>query len=193
MTGSRLRAAPFLCPPLPLSPGRPPPTPSFHRSFLPAGSLSKAPPAPAPSTSPLCCLFLPAGPLPKVPPVPPAPRLVGTPFSWRGPIPATSPAPTSPGPHFASAPSSWWGTLPQAPPTPPLQTPLHHHPFLPAGNTRKISFHIVPPLSGGLSPPSPLSKTDLEGRLSAPPGRAQAFLGSFRAFSGTFWAFPGVF
>ena len=37
MTGSRLRAAPFLCPPLPLSPGRPPPTPTLHRPILPAG------------------------------------------------------------------------------------------------------------------------------------------------------------
>ena len=114
-------------------------------------------------------------PVPASPPLPPG----GTPSPRRLPrLPLRSP----PFHHLISLAR----VSPQSTTHPPPILPLRH-PLLPAGNTPKNSFHIVPP-----SPPSPLSKTDLGAafqRLPAAPGRfwvLSGFFGYFLGFSGCF-------
>ena len=177
MTGSRLRAAPFLCPSLP-PPRHSLQTPPHQSPFLPAGShphgasrtgLTRPPPRWHP--------FPRRGPNPVAPPAPasPSPHLSETPPSRRGPV--TLSAPTSPSPHLASAPSSWWGILPEAPHAPaPSTSPLYYL-FLPTGLLPKVpptppalflrgSFPLAGPRPQ--VPPAPVSPSP---RLTTPSSR----------------------
>ena len=154
MTGSRPRAAPFLCPPLPLSRGQPPPAPFLHRPVLPAASLSETPPAPAPSTSPLYCLSPRQGPHPQVPPAPTPPDPSSPPLL--PPSGAPSPKhhlhrPSSL--HLSTASSPWRVSLPEAPLAPAPSTPPLCCLFLPAGPLPKVP--PVPPAPASSEPLSP--------------------------------------
>ena len=172
MTGSRPRAAPFLCPPLPLSfPGAPLQPPPLHRPFsrrapfpkhhprLPLQPrLSTAPssrrvpspkrhPHPPLQSPPLRHPFLPAGSHPhgasRTGLTRPPPRW--HPFPRRGPNPVAPPAPASPSP--ASPPSRPPGEAltPRYFPHPPLPAPPLHYPFLPAGPLPKVPPAPAPP------------------------------------------------
>lgn len=189
-----------------------PTSPSPHLASAPSswwGILPEAPHAPAPSTSPLYYLFLPTGLLPKVPPTPPALFLRGS-FLLAGPRPQVPPAPVSPSPRLTT-PSPGGAPTPRRLPHRPLPAPPLRHPFSRRGPSRKYHLSLRPCFSEALflrrgSPPlnfilhrvpllplCPLSKTDLEGRLSAPPGRTRAFLGSFRVFRVLFGLFRVFF
>ena len=194
MTGSRLRAAPFLCPPLPLSPGRPPPTPSFHRSFLPAGSLSKAPPAPAPSTSPLYCLSPRQGPHPQVPPAPTPPDPSSPPLLPPSGAPSPRHLPHQPLPAPTSLALLLHGGAPSPKhhlhrPSKPLFTTI---PFSRQGTPEKfLSTSCLPSLAGSLRRLHCQKQTWKAAfrRLPVAPRRFWVLSGLFRVLFGLFRAF----
>lgn len=181
MIGSRLRAAPFLCPSLPpprhsLQP-RPSTAPSSQRPPSPRSTTRTHPSSLRLSATPSSQ----RAPIPTAPPAPAplSPHLSDTPPSRRGPV--TLSAPTSPSPHLASAPSSWWGILPEAPHAPaPSTSPLYYL-FLPTGLLPKVpptppalflrgSFPLAGPRPQ--VPPAPVSPSP---RLTTPSSRRAPF------------------
>lgn len=128
MTGSRLRAAPFLCPPLPLSfpdaplQPRPSTAPSSQRAPSPRSTIRTHPSSP---TSPL----------------PPPPG--GLPFQGSTRTVVSRPPPLH-------VPSSQRPPFPKHHPRLPLPAPSLHRPILPAG-----SLSETPPAPAPLVPASP--------------------------------------
>ena len=170
-------------PPAPTSPGPASPTPLLLAGPQPRDASRTSPSRPPPFHYPV----LPVGPQPRgafrtgLSRPPPRWR----PFPRQGPIPKAPPTPPLPSPPFHHL-ISLARVSPHSTTHPPPILPLRH-PLLPAGNTPKNSFHIVPP-----SPPSPLSKTDLGAAfpcLLAAPGRFWALFGLFRVLFGLFRVF----
>lgn len=169
MIGSRLRAAPFLCPSLSLSfPGaplqpRPSTAPSSQRAPSPRSTIRTHPSSltsplpPPPDGAPPGSTTYPSSPVFPRPfssgggPTPkyllcrslPVPASPPPPSSRQDSLSEAPPSPAFPGLRLAGTPSSRRGPNPAAPPTPTSPGPASPTPLLPAGPLPKVP--PVPP------------------------------------------------